>query len=242
MRSALVTLADAEYERGARALSNSLEQNGNLPEGVEKIILTNSVKLDGWEQASPRWDVWAKVESRGRYRGAWSKLEIFGATFDSFDRIVFLDADMVCLGSIAELFDPDLFASGQTIAMSPDDGIGPPKNRNGARVHNSGMIVVNRAKTRLDVIRDLAEIGRAGLSYDGGDQGALHEAIARRMLSLLSLPQKFNVLKRLFKHQRQKWNSLLEDIRLLHFVGTKPWARIPEKGYGQLDDIWRLYE
>jgi len=153
--------------------------------------------------------------------------------------VVFIDSDIICLGNIDYLFSDDL--NDCDIAMAKDDGIRLDQDYEGHPLVNSGVIVINKPVLSQDTVDDLIEIAAEGKSYDGGDQGVINEWITRYKLKLDILPMEYNMLKRINQHYPKIWQDIADKIKLLHYVGVKPWQTDPEqdkKDYVEVNTIW----
>ena len=70
-------------------------------------------------------------------------------------------------------------------------------------------------------------------SNDGGDQGFLNEVFG----DWTRLPQEYNTTKRLFSHHPALYVDA--DVKVLHYVGVKPWEPSEADGrYEELDQEW----
>lgn len=89
---------------------------------------------------------------------------------------------------------------------------------------------------------ELIDILRRGESADGSDQGAYHRYIDDHPELWGVLDTRYNTLKRLYVAEwaKELWNEIHDDIRLLHYVGMKPWQG-SEAGYEGIDTIWHAY-
>ena len=104
---------------------------------------------------------------------SYTKVHVWRQT--QFSRIVFLDADTLPLRNLDGLFSEDEYPldSSTPIAASPD--IGWPD------IFNSGVFVTLPSVAIYDTLVGRA---KAGLSFDGGDQGLLNEYFEGRWKQL----------------------------------------------------------
>jgi len=166
------------------------------------------------EQLFPRFD---KVFTKLR---AWE--------LDGFDKVVLLDADMVVLQSLDDLFDrPELAASPDF--LRPDH-------------FNSGLMVLEPSRPKL--ARMLEALAEAP-SYDGGDQGFLNSFFGdwytgpgdRRLATWYNLP---NFIYQ-FMHGHPSLRGELErEARIVHYLVQKPWES-PTTVTGGSELWWNAY-
>jgi len=127
------------------------------------------------------------------------------------DRVVFLDADMVVLQNIDDLFGP-----GPPFRAAPDCGW----HCDGSV--NSGLMVLSPSNvTFSDMMHQLDVFG----SSDGGDQGFLNAFFSGPLDSqeYPMLDQRYNFLKRVEDLERENFSLLAHNVSVVHNVGHKPW-------------------
>eukprot|EP00440_Ansanella_granifera_P040030 gb/GFBE01043418.1/.p1 GENE.gb/GFBE01043418.1/~~gb/GFBE01043418.1/.p1 ORF type:complete len:299 (+),score=62.56 gb/GFBE01043418.1/:1-897(+) len=153
-----------------------------------------------------------------RYGDTFHKLNAFALPAK---RMVLMDADMVVLRNLDALFHP-----GPPVRAVPD--------LDTRLSFNSGLMVIEPSQALLDLIKD-AYLGlksiKAGRKYlDGGDQGFLNTVFSFYWMSqpYARLSMEFNTVKRL-ETSLLYWRKFdLRWIRVLHFVGDKPWRSSPD--------------
>jgi glycogenin glucosyltransferase len=124
-----------------------------------------------------------------------------------FRKIVFVDADALCLRAPDELFDLDT-----SFAAAPDAGW--------PDTFNSGVLVLEPS---LEVFDVLLEMAKGAESMDGGDQGLLNLYFPHfERLAFL-----YNVTTfKTFRLNVPALQHFHDDICILHFTGApKPWAK-----------------
>ena len=135
-------------------------------------------------------------------------LEAF--TIRDADRVVFLDADMVCLGDLTELFTlaVDLAAcpAGSNRAAK-EARAGTFGWRAGI---NTGVLVIGKRYLNARTVRRLAQYS----SGQFADQDVINRFLRRR--AVYCLDHRFNY------HAEFFWRGDETDVRLLHYAGTKP--------------------
>jgi hypothetical protein len=143
-----------------------------------------------------------------RLMAALLTLEAFGIR--DADRVVFLDADMVCLGDLADLFTLDV-----DLAGCPTGSSRAVKEARagtfcrGVRI-NTGVLVIGK--------RHLNDVTQRRLTrYPSGlfaDQDVINGFIRQR--PVYCLDHRFNY------HAEFFWRGDETDVGLLHYAGTKP--------------------
>jgi lipopolysaccharide biosynthesis glycosyltransferase len=163
---------------------------------------TTFVEVDGaaYERYRP--------ETPPRLMAALLTLEVFGIR--DADRVVFLDADMVCLGDPTELFELDV-----DLAGCPTGSSRAAKEARAGAFHrrvsvNTGVLVIGRRYLNDATRRRLARCP----SGQFADQDVLNRFVRGR--SVYCLDHRFNY------HAEFFWRGDETDVRLLHYAGTKP--------------------
>lgn len=230
-RCAYVTVVSGNhYHHGARALANSLRKVTDVPlvvlcgPGVDRVALNasgiatievpnivNPLSLQGRRAVRAR-------RMQPRFESTYTKLQVFRLGF--LDRVVYIDADAIVRANIDELFDGDDFAA------VPDAGIDVPTGA----TFNSGVFACSPS---YELFEQMMSRLRTVESSDGGDQGFLNVFFP----TWRRLPLAYNTTKRMFSHHPHLYRD--EDVKVLHYVGPKPWepAGQPER-YDELDYAW----
>ncbi len=222
-KCAYVTLVSGGgFEHGVRILARTLAKHTSVPLVVactedadksamfaENVICFDIAPIDNPNQLT--------IDT-ARFASTYTKLGIWKMT--AWDRLIYLDADVIVRANIDELFAIDEFAA------APDLGINLHYER-----FNSGVFC---CQPSLDTFDAMMSLIAKTTSYDGGDQGFLNEFFpqARR------LDRNYNVLKRLYTCHPDMFN--LDDVKVLHYTGRKPWQTILQGNnpYRQLDELW----
>jgi lipopolysaccharide biosynthesis glycosyltransferase len=165
-----------------------------------------------------------------RLRNTFYTLDVFAQT--DFDRLIFLDMDTLIMGDLTLLFkETAVFAAAQCYKRSKDVLIDEI---------NSGVFVVNKPAISDEVYRQLLAI--APNYPESPDQQILNAAFKGR---IKYLDKAFNVEKRLLHARRLSHYRDPRNIRILHFVGVKPWASDEEKkreqDYTDFERLWRVW-
>lgn len=146
----------------------------------------------------------------------FNKIHVFGLHED-FDRVVYLDVDVLVLKNLDDLFELDL-SHGLPFAAAPE--IMPPDR------FNSGVMVVDPS---FEVYQRLLKAAALTETPDDFDQGLLNDVFSNwfEMPSAHRLPFYFNVLQTTANYYEPAWNMLRPKMRVLHFAGIhslKPWS------------------
>lgn len=194
-----------------------------------------------------------------RFGEVWSKLRVWELT--DCERVVFLDADMLVLRNMDELFTLDLgeyaLAACHACRCNPNhiasyparwqpenchytwQARGEPAPASLDRYLNGGFLVLKPdqgvfewLQRKVVAIDDLRR-------YPFSEQDLLNEVFEHRWLPL---PYIYNALKTLPFQHSAIWRQ--EEVKNLHFILAKPWARDlnqPESQhdrYYALDKLW----
>jgi len=142
-----------------------------------------------------------------------------------FRKIVYLDADVVVLRALDELFDIEA-----PFAAAPD--VGWPD------AFNSGVMVLTPNMGEYWALKTMAA---SGDSFDGADQGLLNQYFEHRGWHRLSFA--YNCTPNAQYQWEPAYRYYKRDIAAVHFIGKdKPWAhgqRRPGSGvHGELLGRW----
>lgn len=154
--------------------------------------------------------------NRPHFNSTFNKIHIFGLHKD-FDTLVYLDADVLVLKNLDDLFELDL-SRGPPIAAAPE--IMPPDR------FNTGVMV---AKPSEEVYQKLLLAAATTHTPEDFDLGLFNEVFSDwfEQSSAHRLPFYFNVLQTVANYYEPAWNMLREKMRVLHFAGDdsmKPWS------------------
>ena len=202
--------ADA-YVCGAIALAQSIRQTGSTRDLVALVDAQNvgaeqraALATAGW-QVRPAPRIRNPRAARGAYNEwNYSKFRLWQLT--DYDKVVFLDADLLVLRGMDFLFEeaPELSATANS----------------GARF-NSGVMVLEPCNCTFELLM-------AGIhdidSYNGGDQGYLNEVFPWWH----RLPRRANSLKYAWDEADREAQARVlgaepAEVHAVHFLGIKPW-------------------
>ncbi|GAA0185799.1 glycosyltransferase [Lithospermum erythrorhizon] len=200
------------YVCGAIAAAQSIRMTGSKRDLVILVDDTISeyhregLEAAGWKLHTIERIRNPKAEPEAYNEWNYSKFRLWQLT--DYDKIIFIDADLLVLRNIDFLFEmPEISAIG-----------------NNATLFNSGVMVIEPSNCTFQLLMDhINEIE----SYNGGDQGYLNEIftwwhrIPKHMNYLKHFwvgdePEKKEMKKRLF-------GADPPVLYVLHYLGLKPW-------------------
>ncbi|CAL9197826.1 unnamed protein product [Musa hybrid cultivar] len=200
------------YVCGAIAAAQSLRSSGSARDLVILVDETISRRdRGGLEAAGWKLRTIERIRNPKAKRDAYnewnySKFRLWQLT--DYDKVVFIDADLLVLRNIDFLF-----------AMPEVSAVG-----NNATLFNSGVMVVEPSDCTFRLLMDhVDEI----TSYNGGDQGYLNEIFTWWH----RVPRNMNFLKHFSvgdtERRKAKKNGLMgadpPALYVLHYLGLKPW-------------------
>ncbi|XP_050221281.1 putative UDP-glucuronate:xylan alpha-glucuronosyltransferase 4 [Mercurialis annua] len=202
---ATVLHSSEAYVCGAIALAQSIIQTNS----TKALILLHDSSitpksLRGLRAAGWKTKLIEPIRSPSAKKGSYnewnySKLRVWQLT--KYDKIIFIDADIVVLKNIDEFFTyPQLSASG-----------------NDKSLFNSGIMVIEPSEC---MFQDLMSKTRILASYNGGDQGFLNEAFTWWH----RLPKKLNYLKVYRNRINDNHREIPNHVYAVHLLGLKPWV------------------
>jgi lipopolysaccharide biosynthesis glycosyltransferase len=232
MKLGFVTCADTTFMPGLEKLDKTILKHNNMT-GIDKILISPNInEFMDYRIIRPDSKLINVPITNRRFKTAYYKLMLF--SFSSYDRVVYIDSDVLCLGDISKLFDND-----SELCATKDDGINLNIMYYSHFRINSGVLSVGKKLLGIDVYDKMVQIAMSGRSYDGGDQGVINEYIHQYNIPVTYLPMQYNTLKRIYFHHPEIWNKIKDDIRLLHFVGKdKPWC----PGDSRYNELYKWWE
>jgi len=236
---ALVTMLNEEFVKGFKAMLCSLLKYNtwfNLPIIILDDGLTNKTK----EELLNRYDsiLFQSIDKKKykdfnfevtavKLRPTYYKLDVFN--IKDFNRVVFIDSDALILSNIEFLFK----CSAPFAAVKGYDSIHDMLRRD----INSGVFVVNDINLTEQVYTELLRIAKSG--HKMPDQTTLNMYFKNK---ITYLDKVYNVEKRMLFTKNFK--PVLQNAKVLHFVGEKPWNKktnIREEQYTPLERKWFEY-
>ncbi|KAL4442954.1 hypothetical protein ABPG77_008445 [Micractinium sp. CCAP 211/92] len=178
------------------------------------------------------------------YAECWTKLRLW--ELEQYERLVYLDADMLVLRNVDALFNlppgfyagPDCTAGRKSQAERDGCPLFFPHER---RYFNAGFFVMAPSA---------AELARFGALLDAGEVpigGYAEQDFLNAVYKdcWQQLPHTFNCQKGIKQHHPKLWKEHWHEVAILHYTDAKPWQRDhPEhKQHRELVELWwRVYD
>ena len=261
MRTWATLLTQPSYLPGVRTLSASLARSGSrypllvlvtpgIDDGVRQLLEHDGCLVREVEPLRPT-SGGRDNYANARFAEVWTKLAVWNLT--EFDRVVFLDADMLVVRPMDELFSIDLPPGGiaachacrcnpNMIADYPADWT-PERCAythrpvDGPRDHylNGGLLVLEPdASVFADMVQRLSALDDLS-RYPFAEQDFLNEYYRDRWRPL---PYVYNALKTLPFQHPDLWDA--EAVKNIHYIIDKPWQQDlePADRYFALHALW----
>lgn len=181
---------------------------------IQTIRITNEFNFNNYNNIN--------LSGPVHWKYTFEKLNIFSLT--DYEKIVFLDSDMLIMENIDELFDKKHMS-----AVGPAGGKYPGnENYNGL---NSGLLVIEPNKNDFENLIRLIPIVTGKLN-NCGDQDVIIEYFIKewRNSTELHLDDKYNMIFPYIDYYINNFGYTLNEkksktnIKIIHFIGTKkPW-------------------
>lgn len=227
-------LMSDSYLPGAVVLANSLRDAGTTKK-LAVLVTMETLSADTISELKALYDYLIPVErirnsnpanlyvmGRPDLAFAFTKIALWRQT--QFRKLVYLDADVVALRALDELFDIEA-----SFAAAPD--IGWPD------AFNSGVMVI---KPDMGEYWALQTMAATGDSFDGADQGLLNQYFEHRPWQRLKFT--YNCTPNAEYQWEPAYRYYKRDIAAVHFIGkNKPWSGHHAGGngvYGELVARW----
>lgn len=226
MQTAIVVLAtDEKHLLGTEVLFHSLKKYGNFPPNITLIVMGQ--ESCNFAEAVPITIDYSWIPSVNTYGHTRIKQTInkFFALTLPFDKIILLDADIMCVGDCSYLWFKEtdsfsIYAAPDTASKLQYDLMG----LDGENIFSSGTSIHNRPN-ECDIVQQIKD-GNCH-SYDGGDQGYFNYYYQKIK------PNQWGILPSEYNQCLDKNMPQIEDKRLIHFTGAKPWD-------GCTDNSWYM--
>ena len=260
MNAWVTLLTKPGYLPGVRTLRASLERSGSayplvvmvtedIDADARQLLLDDGCRLVDVQPlrlAQDSGDGYANA----RFAEVWTKLAVWRLT--QYERVVFLDADMLVLRNMDELFALELadgtIAACHACRCNPNRipsypaswtpeicGYTNDRDATADDYLNGGLLVLTPdEKVFEDFLHRLAEVEDLS-RYPFAEQDFLNEYYLHRWQPL---PYVYNALKTLAFQHPTLW--ALEDVKNIHFIIDKPWERVLQPGdrYFELHRLW----
>ncbi|PPD75389.1 hypothetical protein GOBAR_DD27696 [Gossypium barbadense] len=200
------------YVCGAIAVARSIRLSGSTRDLVilvDEMITAyhrSGLEAAGWKVRTIQRIRNPKAEKDAYNEWNYSKFRLWQLT--DYDKIIFIDADLLILRNIDFLFAmPEISATG-----------------NNGTLFNSGVMVIEPSNCTFQLIMEHIDVFE---SYNGGDQGYLNEIFTWWH----RIPRHMNFLKHFWigdeEEVKQKKTRLFGSeppiLYVLHYLGIKPW-------------------
>ncbi|XPS81224.1 Glycogenin glucosyltransferase [Ascochyta lentis] len=223
-------LMSDSYLPGAAVLAHSLRDAGTTKK-LAVMITLESLSAETIAELKSLYDFVIPVErirspnmanlylmGRPDLSFAFTKIALWRQT--QFRKIVYLDADVVALRALDELFEIDA-----PFAAAPD--IGWPD------AFNSGVMVI---KPDMGDYWSLQTMAATGDSFDGADQGLLNQYFEHRPWQRLKFT--YNCTPNAEYQWEPAYRYYKRDISAVHFIGKeKPWSKNRPAGHGVYGEL-----
>ena len=231
MRAAFITLASDDYFLGAQQLFQSIKLKTKVRE-YKCILLSNEEHAqeffgDLFDEIQRFPAISVEVPSSlvvPRFEFTLNKLYALAYLEQSgFDRVIFLDSDLMCLSNLDFLLHSDL-NDYQILAVLDlaceryypieisNLGLNPSK------IFNTGCFILNKSiLDTLDYKNLITKVTTSVKSYDGSDQGYWNFVVQNSEVKFGELPLRFNY------PLDMNYPLIWRPPALVHFTGAKPW-------------------
>jgi alpha-N-acetylglucosamine transferase len=238
-RYAWVTyVSNDKYLQGAIVLFKSLHSESAdfvlmMPQGFAPEITIPDGMTVKWVKSLEKE---GKLYLRSNYKHAINKIHIW--TLDQYDKVCWLDTDMLVLKNIDHLFDIDIpigciaaapgctcnYFENPKLPTSPR--MCPFKNKDAVYI-NTGLILIKPNKDTYDMLL------KENYDYPFSEQDAFNIIFRNR---IIVLDVKYNYLNHLpLVHPEIKGT----DIHVFHFCYGKPWEKNTLGVYQEYYELWR---
>lgn len=236
MKAYITVLSNDNYLDGVIVLAKSLSAvraryplycltSSAVSGNTKQKLYKNGIKVIELECQTLSKEVNGKGEEFSHWNYTFDKLQVWGLT--EFEKIVFLDSDMLILRNIDSLFDKPTF----TAVCAGKSYPGHEEWRD----LNSGLMVIVPDKTvkksllRLvdSVVNEFRNIGKSV-----GDQDVIHRLIPEWSSSVsLHLDEGYNIFADYLSYYIRRNGYIIngnsgKPIYVIHFIGrNKPWMK-----------------
>lgn len=244
MKIALCTMMDDNFMVAFRAFFKSFiyHNKGFLDSGYHFVIIDVGLSSESKKEIREYYnlvifrkpkkenyiDVNMEVTS-GKLKNTYYTLDLFSYT--DYDRIVFLDMDMIVFDNISELFKCNAPIAGVKCYDSKRDRL--------ADAINAGVFVVNKMYLNDSTYENLIGIIKEGFQMP--EQKTMN-IYFKGILEYFN--KSYNVEKRML--HTQKYKHILRNMKILHYVAKKPFQSMEgfperESTYTILEDLWHYW-
>jgi len=254
MRAWVTLLTQTNYLVGVRTLRASLERSGSphplvvmVTDDIDgpsrRVLEDDGCLLRPVEPLRPPSNLQDSY-ANARFAEVWTKLAAWQLT--EFERVVFLDADMLVTQNMDELFSlelaPGTIAACHACRCNPNriythctglDHTTEPESVDDYL--NGGFLVLTPDQTvYAALLQRMAEVDDLE-RYPFAEQDLLNEHYHQRWQPL---PYVYNALKTLAFQHPSLWDA--SDVKNIHYIIDKPWQKAldPEDRYYPVNKLW----
>lgn len=189
----------------------------NLSDETIKILDRNNISTILIDQIELSSTIISNNKKNGtdNWNRTFEKLKLF--SLKGYEKIVYLDADMLVLDNLDNLFKKDNLSA----VIS---GTKYPGNENWSQTLNSGLMVIVPKVGEDKRLYDL--IGKGDMKDAGGDQGVIHVAYPDWPKNKkLHLGEEYNLLAPYESYYLAKGIVEYKSLKVIHYIGLrKPWV------------------
>ena len=241
MRVALCTMMDDNFVIGFEAFFKSFSFNNPWfkDSGIEFVVIDVGLSSTSKEIIKsyysntvfkkPLYENYKSCDMSktiDKLKRTYYTIDVFSYT--QYDRIVFMDMDMIVIRDIENLFSVSYDIAGcHTYSYRMDELTGGI---------NAGVFVLNQGVLNEMIYRALLKKIRKGSNMP--EQKAMNRYFRDR---LQYLDKTFNVEKRML--HTLKYKTIMDKAKVIHYVAKKPWESLEgfpeiEGTYKPLEDLW----
>lgn len=239
MKCAFYTLATDDFVPGVYCLAKSLKRVTKIPLYCLGLNLNKQSKKHlesvGCQVIDTSY-LGSKTSKYQPYRenpnfanNAYNKLHLWN---QDFDKIIYLDADIVVLKNIDHIFELDMdFGACPTFQMIFNKEMKKYTSMSyNYGYFNSGVMVLKPSSNVYNGL--LCDKDIVSTPHDPSDQGFLNHFFKDKWWRLNPI---YNYTRRVFDVVPSNWQKLKNDICVLHFTLEKPWKK---KEDTEINKIW----
>jgi lipopolysaccharide biosynthesis glycosyltransferase len=171
-----------------------------------------------------------------RFKVSYFTLEAF--KFTGYDKVLFIDADILVLGDLKSLVKRDLFTgiSNSLQLYTKNRDCGPGKET--PLYINGGVFSIPGKIAGPELFQQLLDIAKPG--WPKCDQDTINEWLKRTDKVYCAITNRFNCMVRAAAQRFKSIQDLNEDgVRILHYAGKfKPWLLDPHSPFLHLEKHW----
>ncbi|KIM24984.1 glycosyltransferase family 8 protein [Serendipita vermifera MAFF 305830] len=266
LRVYMTLLSRSSYLAGALVLHHSLQAveakyplivlvTPTLPEEALQILTQSRIETKQVELLLLPESRYEQSKTEVRFADVWTKIRVFG--LEEYEKIVFLDSDMLVRRNMDEIFDYPI-SPNQIAATVPENcgysqpdypaclqhlDLSAPKPRPYSLL-NSGMFLCRPSRDLMKRMRKMLDTSPRIANWKlcdqdligtffggGGEEPEGWGDITKDEIGdpWMRVPYYYNALRTMRNKHSSFWRD--EDIRAIHYIGDKPWmVRPPASG------------